>query len=93
MPFDNIDKALGEELSRILGRPIEKVAAAEGTPEENKTPLVKKAGITKLADLDLRAIMNDANFLAGFQHEIDSSRHIWEPLAQEFLKSQMGVQE
>jgi hypothetical protein len=91
--FDKIDQAFGEEIARFLGRPMTTVAAAPGTPEENKTSLKKTAGITKLADMNLRAVMNDPNFLAGFQHEIDSSRHIWEPLVTEFVKSRISAEE
>lgn len=90
--LDSLEREYASELERILGWSHAKTAAASGTPEEGITPLVKKAaaGITKIAGMSIEDIMRHPAFLSGVQSEIDSYRHVWEPIVEGFVRENLG---
>ena len=88
--FDAAGTSLAEEISRILGQPLNKTAAAKGTPEEGKRGLAKKAGITKISEMSLRSLLEHPDFVKGMQDEMEELRGIWEPVVNEFVMSNLG---
>lgn len=86
--FDDAGRLLAEELSRILNYPMQKTAAAQGTPSENK-PMIKKGGVTKISEMSLRALLEHPDFVRGMQEEMDTLRPVWEPVVQEFILSNL----
>lgn len=83
---ENIDgaaeKALADELSSIVGMDLHvKSAAAKGTPEEKKEPMVKKAShIKKASDMSLRELIDNEDFKRGLADEMEAQRSVWEPM-------------
>lgn len=49
-------------------------------------------GMKKLSEMNLRDIFNDPNFRRGVMEEIDSSRHIWEPAVETFVRAHRGME-
>jgi hypothetical protein len=52
----------------------------------------KEAGLKKLAEMSLREIFEDPNFRRGVMEEIDSSRHIWEPAVENYVRAYHGME-
>lgn len=49
-------------------------------------------GMKKMSEMNLREIFNDPNFRRGVMEEIDSSRHIWEPAVETFVRAHRGME-
>ena len=83
----NAESALAGEIARITGTDLHpKIAAAKGTPEENK-PFTKVAEEVKTAaDMSQREVCEDENFRRGVADEIESQRHLWEPAVVGYLQ-------
>lgn len=88
--------AFAKEIASITGMDTHtKEAAAkeapEGTPAEDRKPLKKEAALAKVAaDMDMADLFEDENFRRGVFDEIESQRHVWEPVVKERL---FGIQE
>lgn len=86
--------------AEVLGLIGDHVKVA-GTPEalqkegEGAACAAKKkasTGVKKLAEMSLREVFQDPNFRRGVMEEIESSRHIWEPAVEGFVRASCGME-
>jgi hypothetical protein len=82
--FDDAGRLLAEELSRILHHPMQKMAAAPGTPGEGAS-MIKRAGISKFSEMPMRSLLEHPDFVRGMQEEMNNLRPLWEPLLTDLI--------
>lgn len=75
---------------KVAGTP--EALQKEGACVKNQKPKGAAVGLKKMSEMSLREIFNDPNFRRGVMEEIDSSRHIWEPAVEEFVRASYGVE-
>jgi hypothetical protein len=82
---------LGGDHVKIAGTPeaLQKEGTGVGCDDKKKA---KGDGIKKMAEMSLRDIFQDANFRRGVMEEIDSSRHMWEPAAEAYIRASQGTE-
>jgi len=71
-----------------------KIAGTPSSLQKEGTGEIEKnfGSIKKLSEMSLPEIFQDPNFRRGVMEEIDSSRHIWEPVVESFVRSHRGME-
>ena len=72
---------------KIAGTPA--ALQKEGSGNEDAK---KPEGLKKIAEMSLREIFEDPNFRRGVMEEIDSSRHMWEPAVESYVRAYHGME-
>jgi len=79
---------------KIAGTPEALQKEGEGAACDKGKDKKKDApeGMKKMSEMSLREIFEDPNFRRGVMEEIDSSRHIWEPAVENYVRAYHGME-